>query len=603
MPPIVEPPYLVPEAIGAFAEDARRAVYDVIALRRDVRHFDTARAVDEATLRRLLGAAHMAPSVGLSQPWGFVVVRDEEQRGKVRASFLACREAEAARYPEARREQYLAHRLEGILESSLNLCVAVDLRPQGEAILGTTVQPEAVRASACCAVQNLWLAARAEGVGVGWVSIVEPAVLRAELRLPAGVEPIAYLCLGYPVAFRERPMLVETGWRAARPLDEVVHPAGTWKDRTAPAEAPAAPLGDPVTAGIRAPAEAARVASHAHQATLTKPVGSLGRLEELAAWWAATRGAFPARAPVPALAVFCADHGVVAEGVSAHPSSVTAAMIANVMSGGAAVSVLAARCGVRLVVVDVGVSGDLTALPRAPVVPLERRVVRRGTGNLRREPAMTRDELGRAIDAGAATARGLVDAGATLLGVGEIGIGNTTAATAVLSALTGEDPARLTGAGAGLDGAGVSRKASVIAAALVLHAPDACDPRDVLAKVGGLEIAAMAGFLLEAARSGTGVVLDGMIAGVAAVCAARIDPSVRPWLVAAHRSAEPAATRALAELGLAPLVDLGLRLGEGAGAVLGMDLVATAVAAQLGMATYATAGIVGRAGTPVETGS
>lgn len=203
--------FLEPQSIHAFSEAARRAVYDAIALRRDVRHFRTDLDVDDAVLKRILDAAHLAPSVGFSQPWGFVVIRDRALRGRIRESFLRCREAEAVRYPPARREAYLAHRLEGILESSVNVCVAVDLRARGDAILGTTAQPEAVRASACCAVQNLWLAARAEGVGVGWVSIVEPAVLRAELALPPGVEPIAYLCVGHAVAFRERPMLEETG--------------------------------------------------------------------------------------------------------------------------------------------------------------------------------------------------------------------------------------------------------------------------------------------------------------------------------------------------------------------------------------------------------
>jgi 5,6-dimethylbenzimidazole synthase len=226
-----DPPYLRPEALAAFGEEARRAVYDVIALRRDVRHFEPGRPLDEAVLQRILGAAHLAPSVGFSQPWGFVTVRDPAQRERIRESFLRCRRAEAARYPEALRERYLALKLEGIQEASLNVCVAVDLRPRGEAILGTTVQPEAVRASACCAVQNLWLAARAEGIGVGWVSIVEPAVLRDELALPAGVEPLAYLCVGHPIAFRSQPMLEEVGWLPRRALADVVY-EGRWQERT-----------------------------------------------------------------------------------------------------------------------------------------------------------------------------------------------------------------------------------------------------------------------------------------------------------------------------------------------------------------------------------
>jgi nicotinate-nucleotide--dimethylbenzimidazole phosphoribosyltransferase len=212
---------------------------------------------------------------------------------------------------------------------------------------------------------------------------------------------------------------------------------------------------------------------------------------------------------------------------------------------------------------------------------------------------MTRAEALAAMEAGAATARELVQGGATLLGAGEIGIGNTTAATAILCALAGEDPARVTGAGAGLDAAGVAKKAAVIADALALHAPDRTDPVDVLAKVGGLEIAAIAGFIREAASLGAGVVLDGLMTCTAALCAARMDAAVRPWLVAAHRPTEPAVSIVFVELHLHPLFDLALRLGEGTGAVLGLHLVTTAVATQLSMATFATAGIPGRAGTPV----
>src|ERR1019366_659254 len=210
------------EVPGRFDDASRSALYRIMELRRDIRKFCPGE-IDPAALDRILRAADVAPSVGFSQPWAFMVVRDAGVRARVRESFLRCREAESARFPADRREKYLAYKLEGIAESTLNLCVAADLRPRDEAILGTTVQPDAVRASVCCAVQNLWLAARAEGLGVGWVSIVEPAVLRRELGLPAGVEPIAYLCIGHAEAFHERPMLEETKWRARRELSELVH--------------------------------------------------------------------------------------------------------------------------------------------------------------------------------------------------------------------------------------------------------------------------------------------------------------------------------------------------------------------------------------------
>jgi 5,6-dimethylbenzimidazole synthase len=212
-----------PEVIGAFPDPARAAVYQAIALRRDVRHFQPDREIAPEVLERILGAAHHAPSVGFSQPWVFVVVRDRESRGRIRDSFLRCRAREAERFEGERREKYLAYRLEGILDAPLNLCVAVDERARAEPVLGTTAQPESVRASVWCAVENLWLAARVEGIGVGWVSIVEPAVLRSELALPDGIHPMAYLCVGHPAAFRSRPMLEETAWLPRRPLASVVH--------------------------------------------------------------------------------------------------------------------------------------------------------------------------------------------------------------------------------------------------------------------------------------------------------------------------------------------------------------------------------------------
>jgi 5,6-dimethylbenzimidazole synthase len=221
---------LVPQETEAFADEARRAVHEVIRSRRDIRHFAPDRAVANEELERILDAAHHAPSVGFSQPWGFVLVRDRAQRARIRTSFLRCRAREAERFPSPRREQYLELQLEGIVDAPLNVCVTVDLRARDEAVLGTTAQPDMLRFSACCAVQNLWLAARAEGIGVGWVSIVEAAVLRDELALPPGIEPLAYLCIGHPIAFRSQPMLEEVGWLPRRALADVIHD-GRWRER------------------------------------------------------------------------------------------------------------------------------------------------------------------------------------------------------------------------------------------------------------------------------------------------------------------------------------------------------------------------------------
>jgi nicotinate-nucleotide--dimethylbenzimidazole phosphoribosyltransferase len=578
-----------------FETHAREAIYRVMELRRDVREFGPG-DVDRDALARILRAAQWAPSVGFSQPWGFIVVRDATTRARVRQSFLRCREAEAARYPAERRAKYLAYRLEGIETSSLNICVVADLRPRAEAILGTTVQPESVRASVCCSVQNLWLAARAEGLGVGWVSIVEPAVLRRELALPTGVEPVAYLCLGHPLEFRERPLLEETGWNGRREPRDVVHDE-RWHE---PRQQPSAAAPKRVAAmdtSVPAFAEQARAEAFAHQRLLTKPIGSLGRLEEIAAWYAGAHGVFPPPRPERALvAVFVADHGVSVEGVSAYASSVTAGMVANVMSGGAAISCIARRLGVEIALVDVGVAGDLSALPREPLHALSRAPVGCGTGNLRIEAAMTMEQAQAAIGVGRDSARAAIESGHTLLAVGEIGIGNTTAAAAIVCALTGNAAQDVVGHGTGIDDATRLRKVQVVEDALRLHRPVFSEPLAVLACVGGLELAAMAGFMLEAARRRVPVVLDGFLATAAALIAQAIDPEVVAYLLASHASAERGAKLATAALGLTPLLDFGLRLGEGTGAVLALDLVRTAVETQLSMATFATAGIVGLAG-------
>lgn len=343
--------------------------------------------------------------------------------------------------------------------------------------------------------------------------------------------------------------------------------------------------------------EAKRRAAIAHQLELTKPAGSLGRLEEIAAWYAGAHGQFPPPRPDRALvAVFAADHGVAAEGVSAFPSSVTAAMVANMLAGGAAVSVMAKRLGVGMAVVDVGVADDLSAAAKDARPSLRLAKVRAGTANLRREPAMSRDEAVAAMRVGERVAQRAVQEGHSLLAAGEIGIANTTSAAALVCALISASPEQVVGLGTGITEAMRAHKVAVVGDALRAHAPLLQDPMGTLAALGGLELAALCGFYLAAARSTTPVIVDGFPATAAALVAQAIDARVTEYLLASHASAERGATLATAALGLRPLFDLGLRLGEGTGAVLAIDLVRTAVELQLAMATFATAGVAGRDG-------
>ena len=327
-------------------------------------------------------------------------------------------------------------------------------------------------------------------------------------------------------------------------------------------------------------------AAERHQNDLTKPPGSLGRLETIANRCAAIFGSLTPPLDSARIVVFAADHGVAEEGVSAYPREVTAQMVLNFLNGGAAINALAQAGGIDLVVVDAGVA---TALPDVP--GLIRHHIADGTRNFTREPAMTETQMKEAVEAGMAEADTAVADGYNLLGCGEMGIANTTSAAAIAAVLSGLPVKDLTGRGTGADDACLMRKISAIERALVLHRPHLATPADILQRLGGFEIAEMCGFFLGAAAHRRPVVVDGFIATAAAALAARMDTNASDYMFAAHRSAEPGHAALLEVIGQAPLLDLGMRLGEGTGAALAIKLIQSAVAAFTGMATFSSAGV------------
>ncbi|QYC44053.1 Nicotinate-nucleotide--dimethylbenzimidazole phosphoribosyltransferase [Nonomuraea coxensis DSM 45129] len=356
-------------------------------------------------------------------------------------------------------------------------------------------------------------------------------------------------------------------------------------------------------AAIRAADPAAIAEARALQDRLTKPRGSLGVLEDVAARLAGAAGACPPPLPTPAaLAIFAADHGVHAAGVTPWPQEVTVQMVANFLAGGAVANAFAAQAGVPVTVVDVGVAADL---PDAPA--LVKRKIGYGTADLSRGPAMTVDQAVRAMEAGIEVARDLVAGGARCLITGDMGIANTTASAALISVFTGADPAEVTGRGTGIDDETYERKVGIVREALRVNglpggtsgAPgasgasgaSASEALRALAAVGGFEHAALAGFILGGAAARVPVLLDGVIAGAAALVAAALDPSALDHCVAGHRSAEPGHAAALAHLGLHPLVDLELRLGEGTGALLAHPVLCAAVRVMHEVATFDSAGV------------
>jgi nicotinate-nucleotide--dimethylbenzimidazole phosphoribosyltransferase len=340
-------------------------------------------------------------------------------------------------------------------------------------------------------------------------------------------------------------------------------------------------------AAITGPDTAALAAARERQAMLTKPPGSLGVLEDVSVQLAGLAGRCPPPMPEPAaVAVFAADHGVHAQGVTPWPQEVTAQMVANFLAGGAVINALAAQTGAHVVVVDIGVAADLADAPG-----LLARKVRPGTADIMLEPAMSRAEAVRAVEVGIEVARDLVAGGAGCLLTGDMGIANTTASAALVAAFTGAPSAEVTGRGTGVDDAMLAHKVSVVERALALHRPDPADPIGVLAAVGGLEHAGLAGLILGAAAARMPVILDGVIACSAALVAQRLAPSSVAAMIAGHRSVEPGASVALRELGLFPLVDLDLRLGEGSGAALALPLVQGAARVLRDVATFDSAGV------------
>jgi len=322
------------------------------------------------------------------------------------------------------------------------------------------------------------------------------------------------------------------------------------------------------------------------QDSLTKPQGSLGRLEELAVKVAGIQGTAQPRIRDKVIVTIAGDHGVAAEGVSLFPQEVTAQMVYNFLRGGAGINVLARHVGARVVVVDMGVAADLEPHPELLV-----KKVAYGTKNMTQGPAMSREEAIRAIEVGIEIVESELGRGMDIVGTGDMGIGNTTPSSAIVAALTGAPVADVTGRGTGIGDEQWAHKVETIERALALNRPDPADPLEVLARVGGLEIGGIAGVILGAAAHRLPVVIDGFISGAGALIAAELAPQVKDYLIAAHLSVEQGHRLVLERLGLTPLLNLNMRLGEGTGAALGISLVEAAVKILNEMATFAEAGV------------
>ncbi len=502
-------------------------------------------------LDRVLTAAHSAPSVGHSQPWRFVVVGEAAVRE--RAALMADRQRmrqAAVMEPDAGR-RLLDLQLEGIREAPVGVVVCCDRRADAAGVLGRATFPDADLWSCACAIENLWLAARAEGLGVGWVTLFDPAELADLVALPIGVVTLGWLCLGWPDERPPQPGLQRAGWSRRLPLSQVV-----LRERwPASVEVPAPPQSH-----LRAPDQSAVVAAHDDADRLLTPPGSLGALDRILDRVVALGHT---QLATGALVLAAADHPVARHGVSAYPTEVTRQVLAAAAAG-PAMGVTAARtAGLSVHLVDAGVSG----VPTPGVTALHCLDER---GDTVESDAMSIRDAARLLDAGRDLATRL--AGSGLVALGEVGVGNTTVAAGLACALLDADPQAMVGLGAGADSAMLDRKRGVVEAALrrarSAHTSALLDPTVVLAALGGPEFAVLAGVVLGAAEKRCVLVLDGLATSVAALLAVRLQPAVAACLVAGHRSRERGHEPVLTYLGCEPLLDLRIRAGEGVGACL-----------------------------------
>ncbi|PSL00837.1 cob(II)yrinic acid a,c-diamide reductase [Murinocardiopsis flavida] len=561
----------------AYSAAEREAVYRAIRERRDVRVGFRPDPVADPVLTRVLEAAHQAPSAGSAQPWDFVIIHDPEVRAQVHRFVQEQRDAHARALPGARARAFSGLKAEAVLDAPVNIVVTVDPTRGGGHALGRQADPRSAGHSAALAVENLWLAARAEGLGVGWVNCYAERDLARELDLPPHLEVVAYLCVGYVDDFPTEPELALGGWAQQRPLSWAVH-RDHYGRRGLPGEEPTSLL-DETIAAIRPQSQRAMEEVRGHQRRFNDGTASLGALEEVQVRLAGLAGEAVPPVPEPAaVAVFSGDHGVHAQGASAWPQDTTQRLVRNLLSGGAVANAFADQVGAEVTVVDVGLVGDLPDTPG--LLP---RKIARGTADGSAGAAMSGVQVGYAVEAGIEVARDLVAAGNRCLVTGDIGIANTIGSAALVAAFTGSDPAEVTEGEPGADRAAREHAVGLVRRSLdangIASGTAAGDPLRALAALGGLEHAALAGFVLGAAALRVPVVLDDAGAGAAALVAAALAPDAVHACVAGFRSTQPGHSEVIEHLGLRPLMDMELRFGQGSGALLALPLLQGAVRA------------------------
>ncbi|MBE8728057.1 nicotinate-nucleotide--dimethylbenzimidazole phosphoribosyltransferase [Flavobacterium hungaricum] len=551
---------------------------DILKSRRDTRHF-TQDDVPDEVIEKALRAGHWAPSVGLTDATRYFLIKSDEVKTAIKDLFLEYNQKAASLTdnPE-QKELYNSLKLEAIEEAPIGLIIAYDRSVLNQFTIGTIGSNEAVKFSSVCAAQNIWLSLTEQGYGMGWVSILNYYQFKKILDLPENIEPLGYFCIGKPATnYNNQPMLQQLHWKQKSEAPDCKEITSLHLKKTFEHNAVAAPE--------KKRADNFETLLQDKIDSKTKPLGALGTLESLAFQIASVFGTLNPKITKPNIVVFAADHGIANHGVSVYPQDVTRQMVTNFLNGGAAINVFCKQNDIQLSIVDAGVNYDFPTNSK-----LINAKIANGTQSFLHAPAMCERELELCFEKGKSVVAAIAKTGCNCIGFGEMGIGNTTTASVLMSLLTGFSIEECTGKGTGVSEEKLIEKQNILKKAIENYSGQA-ELNQQLAYFGGFEIIQMAGGMLSAFENNMLILVDGFICTTAFLIAFKINPKIKQNAVFCHCSAEKAHQKLLDYLDAQPVLDLDLRLGEGTGCAIALPILKSAEAFLNEMASFESAGV------------
>lgn len=551
---------------------------DILKSRRDTRHF-TADEVPDEVIQKALQAGHWAPSVGLTDATKYFLIKSPEVKTAVKNLFLDYnKKAEELTDNPEQKERYKSLKLEAIEEAPIGLIIAYDRSVLNQFTIGTVGSNEAVKFSSVCAAQNIWLSLTEQGYGMGWVSILNYYQFKKILDLPENIEPLGYFCIGKPATnYDNQPMLQQLNWKQKSEAPDCTEIKSVIKNPTLDAEQK-----------LPTKVETENSFSILLQEKIdskTKPLGSLGTLETLAFQIATVFETLNPKITNPNIVVFAADHGIANHGVSAYPQDVTRQMVNNFLEGGAAINVFCNQNDIQLSIVDAGVNYDFPT--NAKLINAK---IAKGTQSFLHVPAMCESELQLCFEKGKTIVENSAKTGSNCIGFGEMGIGNTSTASVLMSVLTGLPIEECVGKGTGVENEKLLQKQNVLKKAIENYSGPS-DLKEQLAYFGGFEIIQITSGMLTAYENKMLILVDGFICSVAYLIASKINPTIKNNAIFCHCSAEKAHQKLLDYLDAKPILSLDLRLGEGTGCAIAFPILKSAEAFLNEMASFESAGV------------